>query len=94
MVAARWSRPRSAALRIVAALAAAALLAVAAGCGDDDSPVEVQLKEETAKQTVLGFPAVATKNTTRIGGEDPLADAAGAASAVYPGGPAAPGRAR
>jgi hypothetical protein len=34
---------------------------------------------------VLGFPAVATKNTTRIGGEDPVADAGGAASAVYPG---------
>ena len=75
-----------AALRPVAALAAAALLAFGgAGCGDDDSPVEVQLKEETEKQTVLGFPAVATKNTTRIGGEDPPADAAGAASAVYPG---------
>ena len=69
----------------MAALAAAALIAFAAGCGDDDGPVEVQLKEETKKQTVLGFPAVATKNTTRIGGEDPLADAAGAASAVYPG---------
>lgn len=78
--------PAPAALRTVAALAAAALLAFAGvGCGDDNSPVEVQLKEETAKQTVLGFPAVATKNTTRIGGEDPLADAAGAASAVYPG---------
>ena len=77
--------PAPAALRTLAALAAAALIAFAAGCGDDDSPVEVQLKEETKKQTVLGFPAVATKNTTRIGGEDPLADAGGAASAVYPG---------
>jgi hypothetical protein len=77
--------PAPAALRTVAALAAATLIAFTAGCGDQDSPVEVQLKEETAKQTVLGFPAVATKNTTRIGGEDPLADAAGAASAVYPG---------
>ena len=45
----------------------------------------MRLKEETAKQTVLGFPALATKNTTRIGGEDPTADAGGAASAVYPG---------
>jgi putative cell wall-binding protein len=74
------------ALRTVAATAVAALLALsAAACGDDNSPVEVRLKEETAKQTVLGFPAVATKNTTRIGGEDPTADAGGAASAVYPG---------
>jgi putative cell wall-binding protein len=77
--------PAPAALRTLAALAAAALIAFTAGCGDDDSPVEVQLKEETKKQTVLGFPAVATKNTTRIGGQDPLADAAGAASTVYPG---------
>ena len=30
-------------------------------------------------------PPLATKNTTRVGGEDPVADAAGAASAVYPG---------
>ena len=74
------------ALRILVALAAAALLAAGLGaCGDEDSPVEVRLQEETAKQTVLGFPAIATKNTTRIGGEDPIADAGGAASAVYPG---------
>jgi putative cell wall-binding protein len=68
------------------AAATAALLALSAGaCGEDSNPVEVRLKEETAKQTVLGFPAVATKNTTRIGGEDPTADAGGTASAVYPG---------
>ena len=39
----------------------------------------------------LGFPAVATKNTTRVGGADPVADAAGVALAVYPS--AAPGHA-
>ena len=32
----------------------------------------------------LGFPAVATKNTTRVAGADPAADAAGVALAVYP----------
>jgi len=32
----------------------------------------------------LGFPALATKNTTRIGGADPAADAAAVALAVYP----------
>ena len=37
----------------------------------------------------LGFPAVATKNTTRVAGADPVADAAGVALAVYPS--AAPG---
>jgi hypothetical protein len=35
--------------------------------------------------TNLGFPAFATKNTTRIGGADPVADAAAVARAVYPG---------
>jgi predicted small lipoprotein YifL len=32
----------------------------------------------------LGFPAIATKNTTRVSGGDPIADAAGVALAVYP----------
>lgn len=32
----------------------------------------------------LGFPALATKNTTRVAGADPIADAAGVALAVYP----------
>jgi hypothetical protein len=69
------------------AVAAAALLAalVLGSCGSGKSPVEVRLKEDTAKRSVLGFPALATKNTTRVGGSDPVADAAGSASAVYPG---------
>ena len=32
----------------------------------------------------LGIPVIATKNTTRIAGGDPIADAAGVAQAVYP----------
>jgi hypothetical protein len=32
----------------------------------------------------LGFPVFATKNTTRVAGADPIADAAGVARAVYP----------
>lgn len=32
----------------------------------------------------LGIPALATKNTTRVAGADPIADAAGVALAVYP----------
>ena len=32
----------------------------------------------------LGFPAIATKNTTRVPGADPVADAAAVALAVYP----------
>ncbi|HEU4657118.1 MAG TPA: cell wall-binding repeat-containing protein [Capillimicrobium sp.] len=34
----------------------------------------------------LGFPGFATKNTTRVAGADPVADAAGVAQAVFPGG--------
>ena len=73
-------------LHLVVALAAALATALTvASCGGDDNPVEVRLKEETADQTVLGFPALATKNTTRVGGKDPAADAAGTATATYPG---------
>jgi putative cell wall binding repeat protein len=34
----------------------------------------------------LGFPVLATKNTTRVAGADPVADAAGVAQAVFPAG--------
>ncbi len=72
-------------LAAAAALAVASLGTVAGGCGSNDrSAVEVRLNRETAKQTILGFPALATKNTTRIGGNDPVADAAAVATAVYP----------
>ena len=68
------------------AVAAAVVLALSvASCGGGDNPVEVRLEEDTADQTVLGFPALATKNTTRVGGEDAAADAAGTATATYPG---------
>ena len=32
----------------------------------------------------LGFPSTATKNTVRVGGDDPVADAAGVASVMFP----------
>jgi hypothetical protein len=40
----------------------------------------------TARQAgqKLGFPALATKNTTRVAGADPVSDAAGVALAVFP----------
>jgi hypothetical protein len=38
--------------------------------------------EEAAEK--LGFPATATRNTTRVGGGDVAADAAGVAAALYP----------
>ncbi|MHB8656572.1 MAG: cell wall-binding repeat-containing protein [Solirubrobacteraceae bacterium] len=79
-------------------LCGAVLAAAVAGCGGgtrlviDNNPAPVvsgvQSKTPNAGQK-LGFPAVATKNTTRVAGGDPTADAAGVALAVFPS--AAPG---
>jgi len=60
-----------------------------AGCGKSGNPtIEVPVigaKGTQAKApAALGFPVFATKNTTRIGGADPVADAAATAQAVYP----------
>ena len=61
-----------------------------AGCGGTTELISgpgpvvgVQSKTPRAGQK-LGFPSVATKNTTRVAGGDPVADAAGVALAVYP----------
>ncbi len=76
------ARTRSRRFAAVAGIAGALALGA---CGSDQrSPVEVRLHKDTARETVLGFPALATKNTTRVGGKDPVADAAAVASAVYP----------
>jgi hypothetical protein len=45
--------------------------------------IGVQANEDKAADK-LGFPIVATKNTTRVAGQDPTADAAGVASALFP----------
>jgi hypothetical protein len=66
-----------------------ALTLVLAGCdlGEDESSptpqVGVQADEDQAAEK-LGFPANATRNTTRVGGADAAADAAGVANALYP----------
>jgi Cell wall binding domain 2 (CWB2) len=64
---------------------------VLAGCGGRRTTVFVHegatsgVQSSTPKASQqLGFPTVATKNTTRVGGADPIADAAGVALAVYP----------
>jgi len=49
-----------------------------AGSGGDDEAPSPQVAE------ALAFPAFATNNTTRIGGPDPVANAAGVALAVFP----------
>jgi ell wall binding domain 2 (CWB2) len=50
--------------------------------GDTTQPDRTTGSEEPTEE--LGYPAFATKNTTRVGGDDPAADAAGAALAVFP----------
>jgi hypothetical protein len=68
---------------------AMALAAVAAaGCSardDDGRPPQLgpasNDKEAAAK---LGFPALATRNTIRVGGDDAAGDAAGVANAAFP----------
>jgi hypothetical protein len=71
-------------------LAAAALAAGCGGSDDDDDrpapgPVVGAKGEEPEAAADLGFPAFATKNTTRVGGADSIANAAGVARAVWPG---------
>src|SRR3954462_5198874 len=46
--------------------------------------------DEQEAATSLGFPGFATKNTTRVGGADAVADAAAVALAVFPPGRNAP----
>lgn len=69
-------------------------LALLGGCGDggsgdtapdgDKRPVLGRGGEEEAAAAGLGFPGFATKNTTRVGGADAVADAAAVAQAIYP----------
>ncbi len=76
------------------AVAGVALIAlVISGCGGgtklltrtDSSTVTIGIPAQAPQAAQkLGFPSLATKNTTRVGGADPAADAAGVALAVYP----------
>ena len=74
---------------VIALLLGLVLTAAACGgSGADDGrrgpQVGVRGDEPQAAQD-LGFPAFATKNTTRVGGADSIATAAAIARAVYPG---------
>jgi hypothetical protein len=69
-------------------LAVAAALAIA-GCGS--ATKLIVFKTTTASPSAsttpaagAGFPVLATKNTTRVSGADPVSDAAGVALAVFP----------
>lgn len=65
------------------------LLLLASGCGGKSTSPTEQPKlgakgTDTKAAQGLGFPAIATKNTTRVGGADPVANAAAVAQAVFP----------
>jgi hypothetical protein len=70
----------------VAATAALAL----SGCSlksdsSDKGPIEKGVKSSnTQAASQLGFPVAATRDTTRVSGTDPVADAAGVAAALFP----------
>ena len=77
--------------RLAAGLLICAVTAVAmAGCGQSsDTAAKPELArkgDQSQAAKSLGFPGFATKNTTRVGGADAIADAAAIALAVYPGG--------
>ena len=62
------------------------------GGGGETRVVTIQVATDNAQQApvgVLGFPFVATRNTTRISGADPVSDAAAAALATHPPAPEA-----
>ncbi len=75
--------------RMPSAVSIAAVTVLLAGCGggtklltgNPESGVQASAPQAAQK---LGFPSVATKNTTRVGGGDAVADAAAVALAVYP----------
>lgn len=91
---------RRLALGLGAAVAVAAIVWLLAGVlsGDEEPEVETRVvtvavesdEPETAPVGPLGFPLVATRNTTRVGGLDPATDAAAVALATHPPGPASP----
>ena len=94
----RWAV--AGAIVVIAAVGVAVYVAVTADDGSSPTTVaeapapdvvvrEVPAPEQEADE--LGFPAFATKNTTRVSGADPVADAAASALAVYPSSGDVPG---
>lgn len=83
------SRPTlpHAVFRLASVLLASVLLAGAGGCGKSAPPggAGAGSGAPTAVPGQRGAAALATKNTTRLGGSTPAEDAAAVALAVYPG---------
>lgn len=84
-----WRRRLARRLAPVAVGAALAVIAIAlvdgGPFGGDGTPPQLGVESGEKEAAVkLGFPAIATKNTLRIGGGDAISDVAGVASAVFP----------
>jgi len=88
-------RPKPLAPKLLAALAALAVVFIVVAIVGSSGGGNVRSGEEVAPAApsgggspapveALAFPAFATSNTTRIGGSDPTSDAAGVALAVFP----------
>jgi hypothetical protein len=69
-----------------AALASVALAGCSLGGGDGSGGLSSTAPTASQSQVAekLGFPAVATRNTVRVGGGDAVADLAGTVTAVFP----------
>jgi hypothetical protein len=72
----------------IAATLAVLVAAFAGGCSlgeDDERPPQLGPASDSDEAAAkLGFPAVATRNTIRVGGDDAAGDAAGVANAAFP----------
>jgi hypothetical protein len=77
----------------VVAIVAAALVVALSGGGEPEAEtrvVTVAVESDDPQEApvgTLGFPVVATRNTTRVGGPDAIADAAATALATHPPAP-------
>lgn len=80
--------PRRAPVLLAALVTGAAVLTGCGGDGDKPTSPFAAPKGEAKVTADLGFPVVATRNTTRTATNDPDAAAAGIARAIYSGGAA------
>ena len=75
-------------MRWTAWIAAIAACLTIVGCGGGATRLIVKTttagSSSAAPAASLGFPVLATKNTTRVSGQDPISNAAGVALAVFP----------
>ncbi len=76
-------------MRWTAWIAAIAACLTIVGCGGGATRLIVRTTTTTGQSAAspaagIGFPVLATKNTTRVSGVDPISDAAGVALAVFP----------